>query len=62
MVKMLTVREVAELCGLCETTVRHWIREGKIEAVDLTPDAGQRCYRIPADALRELGIPTESTK
>jgi len=42
----LTVREVAELLKVGETTVRRWIKEGEMRAIDIG-----KGWRIGADDL-----------
>lgn len=49
MEKMYKVREVAEILGVAEITVRMWIYNGKIDSVKIM---GSR--RIPESVLLEL--------
>ncbi len=47
-----TVREVAQIMRLSESTVRRWIKEGTLPTVQLR---GKRsAIRIPADAINRL--------
>lgn len=43
--RFMTVREVADLAQVSEATVRHWIREGALRAIDV----GREWRIIPAD-------------
>lgn len=43
--KFMTVREVAELAQVGEATVRHWIKEGGLRAIDV----GREWRIIPRD-------------
>lgn len=33
--KFMSVKEIADLLDVCETTVRHWIHDGELPAVDV---------------------------
>jgi excisionase family DNA binding protein len=44
---LLTVLEVAEWARVHPKTVSHWIRDGKLEAIQFSP----RTFRVPEDAL-----------
>lgn len=44
---LLTVIEVAEWARVHPKTVYRWIREGKLEAIQLGP----RTFRVPEDAI-----------
>jgi excisionase family DNA binding protein len=46
--RLLTVEEVAERLGVNQDTVRRWIRNKELEAIDLGGRAG---YRISEAAL-----------
>lgn len=50
--RLLTVREVAEMLRLRPTTIRTWIREGKIRAIFLGSDSAG--YRIPESEVRRI--------
>jgi excisionase family DNA binding protein len=43
--KFMTVREVADLAQVSEATVRHWIRDGELRAIDV----GREFRIIPRD-------------
>jgi excisionase family DNA binding protein len=43
--RFMTVREVADLAQVSEPTVRHWIREGDLRAIDV----GREWRIIPRD-------------
>ena len=43
--KFMTVREVAELTQVSEATVRHWIKDGSLRAIDV----GREFRIIPRD-------------
>ena len=42
--KLLTIREVAERAGVCERTVRRWIKAGDLRAI--RPGRSGRIVRI----------------
>ncbi|WP_249732162.1 helix-turn-helix domain-containing protein [Roseococcus sp. SDR] len=46
----MTVREVADLAQVGEATVRHWIRQGDLRAIDV----GREFRIIPRDLERFL--------
>lgn len=51
---LLTVREVARILRVDDTTVRRWIKAGVMEAVAL-PHANKRCaYRVRRETLDGL--------
>jgi excisionase family DNA binding protein len=43
--KFMTVREVADLAQVSEATVRHWIKDGELRAIDV----GREFRIIPRD-------------
>lgn len=54
--KILTVSEVARLLRVDGTTVRRWIKKGKMEAVEL-PNGGEterHGYRIRASEVKRI--------
>jgi excisionase family DNA binding protein len=52
--ELLTVHEVAERLRVDDTTVRRWIKNGVMDAVEL-PHANKRCaYRIRRKTLEDL--------
>ena len=55
MVKFLTVKEAALSLQCSPGTVRDLIAAGRLAAVDLSPEASRRNYRISTVALEQLG-------
>lgn len=53
MPEMLTVRQVAERYGVTPDTVWRWIREERLEAIDIGP-TGRKRYRISTEALEKF--------
>jgi excisionase family DNA binding protein len=54
MSELLTVREVARILRVDDTTVRRWVKLGALEAVVL-PHANERqAYRIRRETLSKL--------
>lgn len=52
--ELLTVREVAKLLRVDDTTVRRWIKSGALEAITL-PHAGKRsAYRVKRNTIDRL--------
>jgi excisionase family DNA binding protein len=52
--ELMTVREVADILRVDDTTVRRWIKAGILEAVSL-PHAGKRqAYRVRRDTVDKL--------
>lgn len=52
--ELLTVREVARRLRVDDTTVRRWIKHGKLEAVSL-PHVGKRqAYRVRRSTIENL--------
>lgn len=49
---MYTVKQVAELFGANEETVRRWLRVGRIKGV--MPGGQKLGYRIPASEVERL--------
>ena len=43
--RFMTVREIADLAQVSEATVRHWIKEGDLRAIDV----GREWRVIPRD-------------
>jgi excisionase family DNA binding protein len=53
--ELYTVREVADIVRVDDTTVRRWIKSGALKAIEL-PHAGMRAaYRVPRSSLKFLG-------
>jgi len=51
---LLTVREVARLLRVDDTTVRRWIKNGVLEAVTLPHRGARQAYRIRRHTLRRV--------
>lgn len=47
--KHYTVQQVAEMLQVTDRTIRNWIKDGTLRAIQV-----KREYRIPASALEEL--------
>jgi excisionase family DNA binding protein len=50
---LYTVKQVAERYAVTADTVWRWIREGHIEAIDISPTERKR-YRITQEALEKF--------
>jgi len=50
MPRLLRVSEAAQYLNVKESTIREWLTRGKITRVRV----GERCVRIPLDALEKL--------
>lgn len=55
---LLTVLEGAEWARVHPKTVYHWIRDGKLEAIQFGP----RTFRVPEDAIGKFLQKTEYRK
>jgi excisionase family DNA binding protein len=56
--ELLTVREVAEMLRVDDTTVRRWVKVGALQAVHLPSRGKRQGYRIRRDTLdRVLNTP-----
>jgi len=51
---LLTVREVARILRVDDTTVRRWIKGGALEAVTLPHSNRRQAYRIKLGTLRRV--------
>ena len=61
MSELLTVAEVARILRVDDTTVRRWLKNGALEAVELPHVNTRMAYRIKREALdRVLGNSTEA--
>ena len=49
--KCYTTDQVAAYLGVCKTSVRRWIQEGRLGAVDLGTKERPGPYRIPPEDL-----------
>ena len=52
--ELLTVREVARLLRVDDTTVRRWIKNGILEAITLPHHGKRQAYRIKKSTLDAL--------
>lgn len=61
MEKIYTVRETASLFGVCEETVRRWLKEGRfadaVRAGGIAHKRGSSPWRIPENALKSFVRP-----
>ena len=55
---LLTVKEVAKLCRVDETTVRRWIQGGALEGITL-PGLKKHMFRIKRKTVNALLTPTK---
>lgn len=51
--ELLTVKEVAQACGVHPNTVRRWIDEGLIETWSVLPTSRVRIPRSEVDRLQQ---------
>lgn len=54
MSELLTVREVADILRVDDTTVRRWVKSGTLEAVVLPHVNARQAYRIKRETLNKL--------
>ncbi len=52
--ELLTVREVARLLRVDNTTVRRWIQIGTLEAIRLPHRGKRQAYRIKKSTIEQL--------
>jgi excisionase family DNA binding protein len=52
--ELLTVREVAQMLRVDDTTVRRWVKNGVLEAVSLTHVNLRQAYRIKKATVEKL--------
>lgn len=52
--ELMTVREVARLLRVDETTVRRWVKQGALEAVVLPHPGTRQAYRIKKPTVDAL--------
>jgi len=51
---LLTVREVARILRVDDTTVRRWLKQGALEGVVLPHVNERQAYRVKRDTLNKL--------
>ena len=51
---LLTVKQVARILNISESTAYKWIDEGRIPYVDFGIDRKRRCIRVRQETLKEL--------
>jgi excisionase family DNA binding protein len=51
---LLTIREVAQHLRVDGTTVRRWIKNGAMEAVELPHKGGRRAHRVRRATLEQV--------
>lgn len=51
---LLTIREVARILRVDDTTVRRWVKQGVLEAVVLPHVSARQAYRIKRETLSKL--------
>ena len=54
--QLLNVNQVAELLNLKPKTVREYIRQGRLAAVNLNPEGARPVWRIKPSALKVMQI------
>jgi DNA binding domain, excisionase family len=59
--ELLTVSEVAQALRVDDTTVRRWVKNGVLDAVELPHLRTRRGYRIKKDTLSKLMEGTTAT-
>ncbi len=52
--ELLTVREVANRLRVDPSTVRRWIKDGALEAVNLPHRNGYKLYRVRTSTIKVL--------
>lgn len=52
--EFMTVRELANLLRVNETTVRRWIGHGNLEALLLPGTGKHKTYRIPRSSIEQM--------
>lgn len=52
--QLLTVREVARILRVDDTTVRRWVKAGALEAVVLPHARERQAYRIKREAVEKI--------
>ncbi len=60
---LLTINEVARRLRVDPTTVRRWIRDGTLEAIELPGSEKRKKYRVRQQTVDEiLGAPDQGRK
>jgi excisionase family DNA binding protein len=54
MSELLTVREVAAILRVDDTTVRRWVKQGALEAVVLPHRNARMAYRVKKSSLDKI--------
>jgi excisionase family DNA binding protein len=54
MSELLTIQEVARILRVDDTTVRRWVKQGTLEAVELPKVGKRQGYRIKQEILDRL--------
>lgn len=54
MSELLTVREVANILRVDDTTVRRWVKQGALEAITLPHKNVRQAYRIKRETVDKL--------
>jgi len=57
--KLYTVREVAKVLRVNDSTVRRWIKGGQLPAITLPHSANREAYRIRGQTILDLIEPAE---
>jgi len=52
--ELLTVREVASILRVDETTVRRWIKDGALEAIKLPHDGKRVTHRVKRSTVNSI--------
>ena len=54
MSELMTVKEVADILRVDDTTVRRWVKQGALEAVILPHKHERQAYRIRRETLDKI--------
>ena len=59
--ELLTVKEVAYVLRVDDTTVRNWVKRGVLDAIELPKTGPRKVYRIRRETLEALleAVPLE---
>ena len=58
--RLLTIRQVCEICKINRNTLALYIREGRVKAMDLNPHGKRPTWRILAESLEGLRFRPEA--